>query len=62
MQGIKIYKLEKNKKSPNLIVGEIKKNFNFICKRFNSSYRCQNSGLELPYKSSLFCPRKQKTR
>jgi dTDP-4-dehydrorhamnose 3,5-epimerase-like enzyme len=34
MQGIKIYTLEKNKKSPNLIVGEIKKNFNFICKRF----------------------------
>ena len=34
---------------------------NFICKRFNPSYRSQNPRLELPYKSTLFCSRKQKT-
>ena len=25
MRGLKVYKLEKNKKSPNLIIGELKK-------------------------------------
>ena len=34
MRGLKVYKLEKNKKSPNLIIGELKKNFNFECNRF----------------------------
>ena len=34
MRGIKIFKLEKNKKSPNLFIAELKKNFGFICNRF----------------------------
>ena len=34
MRGLKVYKLEKIKKSPNLIIGELKKNFNFECNRF----------------------------
>ena len=38
MRGLKVYKLEKNKKSPNLIIGELKKNFNFECNRFFFHY------------------------
>ena len=34
MKGIKVYKLQKNKNNPNLIIGELKKKFGFICKRF----------------------------
>ena len=34
MNGIKICKLEKNKKSTNLIIGELKKKFGFVCNRF----------------------------
>ncbi len=34
MKGIKIYNLEKNRKSPNLVIGELKKNFGFTCNRF----------------------------
>jgi dTDP-4-dehydrorhamnose 3,5-epimerase-like enzyme len=34
MKGIKIYNLEKNKISPSLVIGELKKNFSFICNRF----------------------------
>ena len=36
MRGLKVYKLEKNKKKSNLIIGELKKNFNFECNRFFS--------------------------
>ncbi len=34
MNGIKICILNKNKKSPGLVIGELKKNFGFICRRF----------------------------
>ena len=34
MRGIKICKLEKNKKSPNLFIAELKKNYGFVCNRF----------------------------
>ena len=34
MNGIKIFELEKNKKSTNLIIGELKKKIDFVCNRF----------------------------
>ena len=34
MNGVKVYNLKKNNRSPNLIVGELKKKYKFICKRF----------------------------
>lgn len=34
MKGIKIHSLKKIEKSPNLVVGEIEKDYNFIARRF----------------------------
>ena len=38
MKGIKVYKLQKNKNNPNLIIGELKKNLDLFVKDFFLSW------------------------